>query len=43
MNNSIVNIVDLPDEILLTIFKKLDNLDVLYSLVGVNTELDYLN
>ncbi|CAF2806024.1 unnamed protein product [Rotaria sp. Silwood2] len=40
MNNSIVSIIDLSDEILLTIFKKLDNFDVLYSLVGVNKKLD---
>ncbi len=41
-NQSIVNIVDLPDEILLHILKKLDNFDVLYSLVGVNEKLDRL-
>jgi hypothetical protein len=40
MNNSTVGIVDLPDELLLTIFKKLDNFDVLYSLMGVNKKLD---
>jgi hypothetical protein len=40
MNDSFVNIVDLPDEILLTIFKKFDYFDVLYSLVGVNQKLD---
>ncbi|CAM4981717.1 unnamed protein product [Rotaria socialis] len=40
MNNSIVRIVDLPDEILVTIFKKLHHFDVLYSLVGVNKKLD---
>ena len=40
MSNSIVSIVDLPDEILITIFKKLHNFDVLYSLVGVNKKLD---
>jgi hypothetical protein len=40
MNNSTVGIVDLPDELLLTIFKKLDNFDVLYLLMGVNKKLD---
>ncbi|CAF1310975.1 unnamed protein product [Rotaria sordida] len=40
MNQSIINIVDLPDEILLYILKKLNNFDVLYSLVGVNEKLD---
>ncbi|CAF3380934.1 unnamed protein product [Rotaria socialis] len=40
MNNSIVRIVDLPDEILVTILKKLHHFDVLYSLVGVNKKLD---
>ena len=41
-NQSIVNIVDLPDEILFHILKKLNNFDVLYSLVGVNERLDRL-
>ncbi len=40
MNDSFVNIVDLPDEILLIILKKLNRFDVLYSLVGVNEKLD---
>ena len=40
MNNSNVTLIDLPDEILVMIFKKLHNLDVLYSLVGVNKKLD---
>jgi hypothetical protein len=35
-----MNILDLPDEILLTIFKKLHDFDVLYSLLGVNKKLD---
>ncbi len=43
MNNStVISILDLSDEILLTIFKKLNNVDVLYSLVGVNKKLDKL-
>ncbi|UJR29402.1 hypothetical protein I4U23_010614 [Adineta vaga] len=40
MNQSNVNIIDLPDEILLHILKKLNNLSVLYSLVGINKKLD---
>ncbi|CAF2954104.1 unnamed protein product [Rotaria sp. Silwood2] len=40
MNNSITNIVDLPDEVLLSIFKKLNNIDMLYSLVGINQKLE---
>jgi hypothetical protein len=42
MNQSIVNIIDLPEEILLHVLKKLNNFDVLYSLVGVNEKLDRL-
>ena len=40
MNQSIVNIADLPDEILLHILKKLNHFDVLHSLVGINEKLD---
>jgi hypothetical protein len=36
MNDSGINILDLPDEIL----SKLQNIDVLYSLMGVNDRLD---
>jgi len=35
-----MNILDLPEEILLYIFNKLHNLDVLYSLLGSNRKLD---
>ena len=42
MNYSTVNILDLCDEMLLTIFNKLNNIDVLYSLIGVNQKLDRL-
>ncbi|CAF1446462.1 unnamed protein product [Adineta ricciae] len=42
MNDSSFNIVNLCDEILLTIYNKLDNMDVLYSLIGVNGKLDRL-
>jgi hypothetical protein len=40
MDNPFVSIVDLPNEILLTIFNKLNNFDILYSLVGINDKLD---
>jgi hypothetical protein len=37
-----VNILDLPDEILLVIFNKLNGIDALYSLVDVNERFDRL-
>ncbi|CAF3909154.1 unnamed protein product [Rotaria sp. Silwood1] len=40
MEYSLIRLNDLPDEILMMIFKKLDNFDVLYSLIGVNKRLD---
>jgi hypothetical protein len=40
MENSLVQLNDLPDELILAILKKLDNTNVLYSLVGVNKRLD---
>ena len=44
MTMSGVDLLDLPDEILFHIFKKLDNIDVLYSLVGVNNDrLDHIS
>ena len=45
MNNSNknpLNILDLPDEILLIILKKLNMVDVFYSLGGVNQQFDRL-
>lgn len=36
---SVMNIVDLPEEILLGIVNKLNRFDALYSLVGVNKKL----
>ena len=43
MNRSNVHLLYLSDEILLIILKKLDNIDVLYSLSGINNErLDIL-
>ncbi|CAF3416395.1 unnamed protein product [Rotaria socialis] len=43
MNQSDINFLDLPNEMLLIILKKLDNIDVLYSLFGINNKrLDIL-
>jgi hypothetical protein len=36
MSRSNINLLDLPDEILLLILKKLNNIDVLYSFIEVN-------
>jgi hypothetical protein len=41
-NSNRHNILDLPDEILLFVLKKLDVIDVLYSLVNVNRRFDRL-
>ncbi|CAF2780685.1 unnamed protein product, partial [Rotaria sp. Silwood2] len=41
MSQSNVNLLNLPDEILLLILKKLNNIDVLYSFIDVNN--DHLN
>ncbi|CAF4923557.1 unnamed protein product [Rotaria sp. Silwood1] len=38
MNQYKINLLDLPNEILLIILKKLDNMDVLYSLFDLNNE-----
>ncbi|CAF3240512.1 unnamed protein product [Rotaria sp. Silwood2] len=38
MNQSDIHLLDLPNEILLIILKKLDNIDVLYSLFGINNK-----
>ncbi|CAF4431217.1 unnamed protein product, partial [Rotaria magnacalcarata] len=40
MEHSWVQLFDLPDEILMIIFQKLENIDVLYSLWGINTRFD---
>ncbi|CAF0979151.1 unnamed protein product [Adineta steineri] len=40
MTHSTADILTLSDEILLNIFNELDNMDVLYSLIGVNRILD---
>ncbi|CAF4038362.1 unnamed protein product [Rotaria sordida] len=42
MEYSCIGLNDLPDEILMIIFKKLNNLDVLYSLQGVNQRLNHI-
>jgi hypothetical protein len=38
MNRSSVHLLDLPNEMLFNILKKLDNVDVLYSLLGINND-----
>ena len=38
MNQHNVHLLDLPNEILFIILKKLDNIDVLYSLLGINNQ-----
>jgi hypothetical protein len=43
MNQPDIHLLDLPNEVLLIIFKKLDNIDVLYSLFGIqNRRIDTL-
>jgi hypothetical protein len=42
MNHSVIGIIDLPDEMIMTIWNKLDNIDVLYLFVGVNKRFDKL-
>ncbi|CAM4989611.1 unnamed protein product, partial [Rotaria socialis] len=41
-NNYNTNVLDLPDEMLLAIFYKLNMVDVLYSLVDVNKRFNRL-
>jgi hypothetical protein len=40
MNRSCVQLNDLPDELLMFIFKQMNTVEVLYSLFGVNERLD---
>jgi hypothetical protein len=42
MNDSIVGIMDLPDEMIIKIWNNLNNIDVLYSFVGVNKRFNKL-
>jgi hypothetical protein len=43
MNRSNVHLLDLPNEVLIIIFRKLNNIDVLYSLLDINNgRLDIL-
>ncbi|UJR34375.1 hypothetical protein I4U23_021783 [Adineta vaga] len=42
LNSNDINILDLPNEMLRTIFNKLNMIDVLYSLVDVNKRFDRL-
>lgn len=39
MKHSLIQLIDLPDEILVLIFKTLSNIDILYSLMGINIKL----
>ena len=39
MDNLLIQLNDLPDEILLIIFKKLNNIELLYSLINVNERI----
>jgi hypothetical protein len=40
MNGSCVQLNDLPDELLMFIFKQMNNVEVLYSLFGINERLN---
>jgi hypothetical protein len=40
MQYSLVQLIDLPDELFLMIFKILNNVQLLYSLMGINKQLD---
>ena len=42
MTRGNINLLDLPDELLLLIMKKMKRRDILYSLLGVTEELDRL-
>ena len=42
MKYSFVQLIDLPDEILLIIFKKLNNDEILYSLMNINIRLNQI-
>lgn len=42
MNQPTVSMMDLPDEILLIIWNKLNKIDILYSFIGVNKRFDKL-
>ena len=42
LSDNDINILDLPDEILLIIFKKLNVIDIFYSLTDVNQRFDRL-
>lgn len=42
MNYSVVSIMNLPDEMIIKIWNNLNNVDILYSFVGVNKRFDKL-
>jgi hypothetical protein len=42
MNRSIIGIMDLPEEMICTIWNNLNNVGILYSFIGVNKRFDQL-
>lgn len=40
MKNFPIQLIDLPDELLLIVSKKLNNVELFYSLMGINRQLD---
>ncbi|CAF4961290.1 unnamed protein product [Rotaria sp. Silwood1] len=42
MNRSCVQLKDLPDELLIFIFKQMNNIEVFYTLFGINERLDLI-
>jgi hypothetical protein len=42
MKYSCVQLINFPDEILMIIFKKLGNIEVLYSLININMRLNQI-
>jgi hypothetical protein len=42
MEHSITQLMDLPDEIIMIILKKLDNVEVFYSLMDINPRLNLI-
>ena len=39
-NSCLIRLNDLPEELLLIIFRKLNNIDLFYSILGINNQLD---
>lgn len=42
MESVSIELIDLPNELLLIIFKKLNNVDLLYSLMGIDNQFDQI-